>query len=527
MALLRAQALAVGLQVFEVPFQSGEVARIQLQMRHQDAQPQALVQLLDRHPVQQAGQLADIAARQQFLGAGLDDPGGRLGVAGQHRVADRLVDMPVGVEPVAGHGMQVARFRALLHQPGAQHLAQQGMQAIPGFAVVALHGGDEEVVGIQPGQAVDDARHVPRRAEQAGAERGAEAVADGGAGQQAQVLAFQARQHLALEVAGEGTGVAYLHRHERPALAGLEVEGEELQAGDPAIRQFMQPFRGVPVDAAELLAEIAIGLLQAEAQVAQVELAELALGPQARQGHRQRHRQARTEHQVQLRRGVFQQPLQYLQDARLLQVLQVVDHQHHVAGRTALGDTLRQGDDPVLDGQLVAVAAEQDAGVAHHAGIHLGEAHQQAVGEARQLVVLGGQRQPGHVEIELQQLAAPGQQGAGLAGPRRPLDHHAALPARLQQARHELLARNQAAGAAWRHHLGVGDGLNEVLAGRVGSPSGLGKLGHARVLDLCWQPVYGLYQGKPIPLMYQPKPIKYFRALLEPGAARRPDAHAR
>ncbi|MDT4826579.1 hypothetical protein FQZ97_598940 [compost metagenome] len=325
--------------------------------------------------------------------------------------------------------------------------------------------GDEQVAAVQPCQAVEHLRQGVRLAEQGGAQRGAEAVADGGVQQQGEIVRRQVGQHLLLEIVGEGTGIAHLHVRIAAALPGLQVDGEQLQAGGPAVGQFVQDFGVALVDLPQVFAEEACRFLGAETQVAQIELAQQALCAQAGQRMRHGHRGARTEHQMEMRRRVFEQPLQDLEDARVAQEVQVVEHQHQFL--PVPGDALHQGDDPVFHGQVVVLPADEDGGLAHHRRVHLGEARQQAAGEARQVVVLAGQGEPGDIEVQRQQLAAPGQQRAGLAAAGRTLDHHAALPPRFEQAGDQRIARHQVACPAGRQDFGAGDDLQFAVGGRI------------------------------------------------------------
>ncbi|MNV05535.1 hypothetical protein D3C71_958760 [compost metagenome] len=152
--------------------------------------------------------------------------------------------------------------------------------------------------------------------------------------------------------------------------------------------------------------------------------------------------------------------MQRLDDARLLQVVHVVEHQHQLS--RMLGDALNQGDHPMFDSHLVVVTTQQETGIAHPLRHDFSQTGLQATRETFQIVVFGRQRQPGHIEIHGQQLASPSQQRTGLATPGRPLDHHATLPANFLQTRQQVFARHQAPGPARRHNLGIGDGLVSV-----------------------------------------------------------------
>ncbi|MCY1559847.1 hypothetical protein D9M68_969230 [compost metagenome] len=105
--------------------------------------------------------------------------------------------------------------RALLRlRPGGkaakQRLAQQRMNAIPGLGVVAADGRDKEVVRHHPRQALPDVCRVPGPTQDIRAQRHAEALADGHAGEHVEVFGGEVNQHLAFEEAGEGACVAQL-----------------------------------------------------------------------------------------------------------------------------------------------------------------------------------------------------------------------------------------------------------------------------------------------------------------------------
>ncbi|MNE70589.1 hypothetical protein D3C80_1663910 [compost metagenome] len=76
--------------------------------------------------------------------------------------------------------------------------------------------------------------------------------------------------------------------------------------------------------------------------------------------------------------------------------MQVIQYQHEFAPVT--GDAAHQGEHGALDRLAVDTAPLELHRLVDHGGIDLGDAGQQVVEEARQLVVLGGQGQPGEVE---------------------------------------------------------------------------------------------------------------------------------
>ncbi|MNJ29117.1 hypothetical protein D3C77_236750 [compost metagenome] len=430
----------------------GVIAGVQRQVRHHQLQADAAGGLLGWQAAQQPRHLAEVALVQQVIGAGFDDVGSGFGIAGLHRMAHGLVEMPMGTEPAPGGGVQVRRAGIGLGlQATEQDLAQQWVQAIPGLLVMALDLGDEQVVAVQAGQLGEHPGDGMGLAQQGCAQRGAKAFADRHPGQQAQVVRRQAHQHFTLEVTGKGTGIAHLDPVEATALLGLQVHGKQLQPRDPAIGQLMQHRRIARVDAAQLLAQEAFRFIGAEAQVAQVEITDLAASTKACEDHRRG--LPRTEHQVQPGGCVIEQPVQHLDNVRVLHMVQVVQHQHQLA--PVAGNALHQGNDPMFQGQLAIVAPQQEPGLAHQRRVDFRQAGLQAMTEAFRVIVIGGQRQPGHIEMQCQQLAPPGQQRAGLAAPGRALDHHAALSASLHQTRKQALAGQQQARPAWRHDLGL------------------------------------------------------------------------
>ncbi|MNY34708.1 hypothetical protein D3C86_1690730 [compost metagenome] len=164
---------------------------------------------------------------------------------------------------------------------------------------------------------------------------------------------------------------------------------------------------------------------------------------------------------MQVRRRIVEQPAQQFEDVGVIEMMYVIDHQHQVVG--VPGNRLQQDDDPVFERQLASTLAEQQGRFPGQCGIDFGNAGQQAIGQPRRLVVLTGQRQPGDVEVDRDQFATPGQQGAGLATPGRPLNCHTALPSRLHQAAHQCRAGHQLARAARGNDLGVRDELKHPV----------------------------------------------------------------
>ena len=243
-------------------------------------------------------------------------------------------------------------------------------------------------------------------------------------------------------------GVAAGRTQLLPAL--LPVDGQQLQAGGPAVGKFVQLHRVAVVDGAELALQEALRFLRRKAQVTHIQFEQLAFG--AKSVERQRHRPARGHHQVQVGRRVVQQPLQRLVDARVAQVVQIVEHQHQVTRMG--GDGAHQRDQGALDGLAVDAAPGEIGRRLRHGRGGLGQAGEQVVEQAGELVVFGRQGEPGDVEAQRQQRLAPGDQGGGLAAAGRALQHQAAPAARLHQPGQQRLARHDAAGAARRDHLG-------------------------------------------------------------------------
>ncbi|MNM40865.1 hypothetical protein D3C81_516720 [compost metagenome] len=158
---------------------------------------------------------------------------------------------------------------------------------------------------------------------------------------------------------------------------------------------------------------------------------------------------------MQVGRRVIDQPLQRLVNAHVGQVVQVIEYQHQFA--TATGNAAHQGNHRALYGFTVDAATFQLRGLVHQARVDVTQARQQIVEKASQLIVVGRQGQPGHVEPQGQQGLAPGDQGRRLAATGRPLQHDAALAPCLEHLLLQALAGNQAPGAAWRDQLGTDD----------------------------------------------------------------------
>ncbi|MNZ40421.1 hypothetical protein D3C78_579420 [compost metagenome] len=158
---------------------------------------------------------------------------------------------------------------------------------------------------------------------------------------------------------------------------------------------------------------------------------------------------------MQVCRRIVDQPLQRLVDIAVGEGVQVIQHQHQLASVT--GDTAHQGEHGALDRLAVDPASFQLHRLMDHGGVDLGNAGQQIVEEARQLIVLGGQGQPGEVEAEGQQRLPPGMQGGGLAAAGRAAHHEAAPMARLQQSAEQSVAGDDVLRASWRQQLAVVD----------------------------------------------------------------------
>ncbi|MCY1177650.1 hypothetical protein D9M73_179660 [compost metagenome] len=191
--------------------------------------------------------------RHQFVRTGFDNLGRNLKIAGQYGVAHRLVDMPLFEQPVARHCMEFFLFLlGLTAQMLAQYLAQQRVEAVPGFPVVALDLGDEQVIAVEAGQLAHHPGNRVRLANKPGAQGGGEAIADRRTRQQLPVFEWQVDQHLLLEVLRKGPGASHLHTIDAAAVPGFQVDSEQLQASHPTVGQVMQGLGIVSADLAKL-----------------------------------------------------------------------------------------------------------------------------------------------------------------------------------------------------------------------------------------------------------------------------------
>ncbi|MNV26624.1 hypothetical protein D3C71_1177490 [compost metagenome] len=85
----------------------------------------ALAHLFHGQPAQQVGQLTEGTTRHQFVRTGFDNLGGNLKVAGQYRMAHRLVDMALLKQPVPSHRVEFFLFFfGLTTEVVTQYLAQ-------------------------------------------------------------------------------------------------------------------------------------------------------------------------------------------------------------------------------------------------------------------------------------------------------------------------------------------------------------------------------------------------------------------
>ncbi|MNZ40420.1 hypothetical protein D3C78_579410 [compost metagenome] len=153
------------------------------------------------------------------------------------------------------------------------------MQAIPGVASIDLDGDEEQVVALQPYQQLRRVLFRFRITGECRAQGRAEVVADGHELQQLDVGRRKVRQHLRFEEVLECLDIAQPGSRRvlvraplgvRPALA--VADGEQLQAGGPAIGLLVHPLRILHVDSAQLHVQELRRLLGGELQVARAQL---------------------------------------------------------------------------------------------------------------------------------------------------------------------------------------------------------------------------------------------------------------
>ncbi|MNI82614.1 hypothetical protein D3C73_1393450 [compost metagenome] len=124
-------------------------------------------------------------------------------------------------------------------------------------------------------------------ATEGGAQRGAEAVADRHEQHQVKIRRRQVGQHFDFEIFGERLVVAHLVGGGNGRAIFLAADREQLQAGDPAIGQFVHLPGIAGADIAQLCLEKLLGLRRGKTQIPQVQFQYQLLAAQARQ--RQRH----------------------------------------------------------------------------------------------------------------------------------------------------------------------------------------------------------------------------------------------
>ena len=297
--------------------------------------------------------------------------------------------------------------------------------------------------GIGPtAPAFDHGAHQLQLGDQALAATGLDArderldAAGRGADQQIQLGLRKMRQHRFLEVSRKGLRVLHLRADEiarrgrvtasqfLPAL--LPVDGQELKTGGPAFGELVQQHRIAMLDSAEMGLKETLRFGRREAQVAHVEFEHLGLGAKALQ--REGHGAARGQHQVQVRRRVVDQPLQRLVDARVAEVVEVVQHQHQVARMRS--DGAHQRDQRALDRLAVDATAGEVGGFLRHRWGGLRKAGQQVVEQSRGLVVLGREGERRDVEAQRKQRLTPCDQRGAIAAAGRALQHQAEAAAR-------------------------------------------------------------------------------------------------
>ncbi|MNN42564.1 hypothetical protein D3C81_1567540 [compost metagenome] len=201
-------------------------------------------------------------------------------------------------------------------------------------------------------------------------------------------MRVQINQHFALEIADQASHVIDVPAFKREPLPGLAVDDQLLQPGDPAVSQFVHHIGRVLVDTLQMHLKKSRGFAGAEAQITQVKLAELRMRAQSRQWHG--HGCARAEHEVQIGGCIVEQPLQRQENARVLEMVKVVKHQHQFT--CVLRDAVNEGNHPVFDGQLTAVAVKQQACVAPQLRFDHGNTGLQDFQKGFQRVIVDTQR---------------------------------------------------------------------------------------------------------------------------------------
>ncbi|MNN19183.1 hypothetical protein D3C81_1324160 [compost metagenome] len=178
----------VAKQLFEAGGAGHEVPGIQLHPRLENAQLDPGLYLFDRQQPHQLDQHAQVAMGVQRLAVLFHQIGGGRRVAAHDRMVHRFIQVIVLAEPVP-----CANVHRLLLGVAArveileQGFAQQWVQAIPGFALGAVHRNQEQVVPLQPRQQRVRLGNRLRVTAQGSAQRGAETVAHGHEQQQVQV----------------------------------------------------------------------------------------------------------------------------------------------------------------------------------------------------------------------------------------------------------------------------------------------------------------------------------------------------
>ena len=432
------------------------------------------------------------------------DPGRRIlgGAAGQ-RVVDRFREQAFPAEPAAGPPVEGGhRLGAgLAGQPGAQHVGEQVVVAVPDPLVVQRH---QEQVG--PLQLLQDRLAVPGGGgQQRIAQRGAQPVEHAGGQQKASGRGRPAVQHLGRQVVGHQAVPAGEGGHERRRVGPVaQRQPGQLEPGRPALGALDQR-RHLRVGQAQphATAQERGRLLDAESQVGGAQLGELVAGTEARQG--QRRVLTAGDHQVQRRWQVVEQEGDRGMDVRSLHQVVVVQDQQTGGG---------QG------GQVVDQAGDHNLRWRRLRGVEPGhrpaptgrsdrlQGGDQVAEEPAGVLVALVEGEPGGRAV---QLGEPGRQQAGLAGTGRRREQRAPTRARAdveagQQPGprdqvatgpgHEQLGRQQgetggapACPAGWcarsgrraAHELGGGGGAPGQGGGRLGQAVGREVLGPAQV----------------------------------------------
>ena len=221
---------------------------------------------------------------QQRVEVGFYQVGGADVIARRQQVTQRVLDQACLGQPLTGAMVQFgqAGLALLLLELVQQKIAEQIVIAVPGALVIERN--DKQILRFQPGDGSLTGSRPGTAGQQGLAQGGAEAVYQGGAGQERSHRLRQVGHDLLYQVARQQPVAAVKARQELVGRLILQGEGGQLQPDDPALGSRLQRFeRHLIQGPAGLVLEQAARFGQGKAQVGGPNLGDLPAHPQPSQ----------------------------------------------------------------------------------------------------------------------------------------------------------------------------------------------------------------------------------------------------